>query len=53
MYEMYPQAWAQQDGLGREGAGERPRRRARKVHSVLPAVIARQLEAGGLRTLVA
>lgn len=42
MYEMYPQTWAVADE--RRGGTERPRRRPRKAHSVLPAVIARQIE---------
>jgi hypothetical protein len=44
MYEMYPHAWAVADA--QPPAEQRPRRRPRKTHSVLPAVIARQLEAG-------
>lgn len=48
MYDMYPQAWALDEGqLG--SAPERPRRRPRKAHSVVPAVIARQLQAGDAR----
>ncbi|WP_375431918.1 hypothetical protein [uncultured Friedmanniella sp.] len=48
MYDMYPQAWALDEGpMG--GAPERPRRRPRKAHSVVPAVIARQLAAGDVR----
>ena len=42
MYEMYPHTWALAET--RPGAVERPRRRPRKAHSVLPPVIARQLE---------
>ena len=42
MYEMYPQAWAQESV--RRPDAERPRRRPRRPHPVLPAVIARQLE---------
>ena len=44
MYEMYPQTWASdeaQPGV----APQRPRRRPRKEHSVLPAVLVRHLEA--------
>ena len=44
MYEMYPNAWAVAET--QPAAEQRPRRRPRKAHSVLPAVIARQLEAG-------
>ena len=46
MYEMYPQTWAVADADARPDA-QRPRRRPRKAHSVLPAVIARQLEGAG------
>ena len=42
MYEMYPSSWAVADA--RPTDVERPRRRPRKAHSVLPTVIARQLE---------
>jgi hypothetical protein len=42
VYEMYPAAWAVADA--RPADAERPHRRPRKAHSVLPAVIARQLE---------
>ena len=42
MYEMYPNAWAVADT--QPAAEQRPRRRPRKTHSVLPAVIARQLD---------
>ncbi|GAA1830825.1 hypothetical protein ACFFOM_19505 [Microlunatus capsulatus] len=42
MYEMYPQTWAQESA--RPADAERPRRRPRRPHPVLPAVIARQLE---------
>jgi hypothetical protein len=41
MYEMYPEAWIQ----SREESSERPRRRPRKAHSVLPAVITLHIEA--------
>ena len=44
MYEMYPHAWAVADA--QPAAAPRPRRRPRKTHSVLPAVIVRQVEAG-------
>jgi hypothetical protein len=50
MYEMYPEIWA--SGLQRAVA-EPPRRRPRKAHSVLPAVIARQLAAAAERRPVA
>ncbi|GAA1428912.1 hypothetical protein GCM10009616_09780 [Microlunatus lacustris] len=42
MYEMYPSSWAVAEA--RPADVHRPRRRPRKAHSVLPAVIARQLE---------
>lgn len=44
MYEMYPQSWAVAEV--RPGPVEPPRRRPRKAHSVLPAVLARQPEGG-------
>ena len=39
MYEMYPDAWAVNRDRRSSGAGQVPRRRARKEHSVVPAVI--------------
>jgi hypothetical protein len=39
MYEMYPDAWAVNGDRRSSGVGEVPRRRARKEHSVVPAVI--------------
>jgi hypothetical protein len=48
MYDMYPQAWALDEGaLG--VAPERPRRRPRRQHSVVPAVIARSIQAAESR----
>jgi len=41
MYEMYPEVWVVADP--QQGAATPPRRRPRKEHSVLPAVIARQV----------
>ena len=38
MYEMYPDAWAVIDRQP-PSPGPRPRRRARKEHSVLPAIL--------------
>ncbi|WP_375426165.1 hypothetical protein [uncultured Friedmanniella sp.] len=50
MYDMYPQAWALDEGtLG--SAPERPRRRPRREHVVLPAVILRAIQAGESRRL--
>jgi len=43
MYEMYPETWAAAGAP--PGAPERPRRRPRREHSVLPAVVARQVAA--------
>ncbi len=41
MYEMYPDAWPAADERRRsEPVSAQPRRRARKEHSVTPAVIA-------------
>ena len=47
MYEMYPETWAA--AAASRDVPVPPRRRPRKAHSVLPAVIARQLEARGPR----
>jgi hypothetical protein len=50
MYDMYPQSWASDDvPLG--PVVQRPRRRVRKEHSVLPPVIARHVEAVETRRL--
>ncbi len=43
MYEMYPDAWAQAENRQQSAPDPKPRRRARKEHSVLPPVIAHQL----------
>ena len=43
MYEMYPDTWALTGA--QLGVPERPRRRPRKAHSVLPPVLARQVGA--------
>ena len=43
MYEMYPDAWPVMDDRQSQEAAGKPRRRARKVHSVVPAVL-RQTE---------
>lgn len=43
MYEMYPDAWAQAALRQQAAPDAKPRRRARKEHSVLPPVIAHQL----------
>ncbi len=48
MYDMYPQAWALGEGTA-ASAHERPRRRPRKEHAVLPAVILRAIQAGEVR----
>ncbi|WP_344809898.1 hypothetical protein [Microlunatus ginsengisoli] len=40
MYEMYPDAWTDEQAARQRPTGEdQPRRRARKPHSVVPAVI--------------
>jgi hypothetical protein len=45
MYEMYPEAWTEDQAHRRHRlAGDHPRRRARKPHSVVPAVILAQSE---------
>ena len=51
MYDMYPQAWALDEGQ-LSGVPERPRRRPRKAHSVAPAVIARQTSAADARSVL-
>ena len=45
MYEMYPEAWTE-DRANRQRRlpSDHPRRRARKPHSVVPAVILAQSE---------
>jgi hypothetical protein len=45
MYEMYPDAWTVVEDRQQQATGDRPRRRARKEHSVVPAVISRHTEA--------
>jgi len=50
MYEMYPEVWAVADAQQRPA--EQPRRRPRKEHSVLPALIVRQLQATERRSAV-
>ena len=39
MYEMYPDAWPVADDRQPQAAGAKPRRRARKEHSVTPVVL--------------
>jgi hypothetical protein len=40
MYEMYPEAWPTTvDQRQQTGSGDRPRRRVRKEHSVMPPVL--------------
>ena len=39
MYEMYPDAWTVVERPSAAGAGDRPRRRARKEHSVVPVIL--------------
>lgn len=48
MYDMYPRTWALDEGT-LASAHERPRRRPRKEHVVLPAVILRAIQAGETR----
>jgi hypothetical protein len=45
MYEMYPETWTDSHQNRASHAAGRPRRRARKEHSVVPAVIAHQQQA--------
>ena len=39
MYEMYPEAWPVTAHRPSESAEAKPRRRARKAHSVTPVVL--------------
>jgi hypothetical protein len=39
MYEMYPDVWTVTDDRRPPSLGPRPRRRARKEHSVVPAIL--------------
>ena len=39
MYEMYPDAWTVAADRQRQVHADRPRRRARKEHSVVPAIL--------------
>jgi hypothetical protein len=48
MYEMYPDAWTVFDDR-HQATGHQPRRRARKEHSVVPAVLAQAQKAGSAR----
>ena len=42
MYEMYPAAWPTDvDQRPQTGTGDKPRRRVRKEHSVIPPVLQR------------
>jgi len=40
MYEMYPDTWTKPDQPQPSAPDAKPRRRARRPHSVLPAVVA-------------
>ena len=49
MYEMYPDAWAVSARRQPSGSSPSPRRRARKEHSVVPAILqARAHKAGDI-----
>jgi hypothetical protein len=39
MYDMYPDVWTVTSGRQPASPGPRPRRRARKEHSVVPAIL--------------
>ena len=39
MYDMYPEVWTVTDDRQPPSPGPRPRRRARKEHSVVPAIL--------------
>ena len=40
MYDMYPDVWTVPEDRRPQTPGLRPRRRARKEHSVVPAILA-------------
>jgi hypothetical protein len=47
MYEMYPDSWTDaQASRYQRGSSDQPRRRARKEHSVVPAVLVQRLDGG-------
>ena len=48
MYEMYPEAWTVFEHR-HQAAGHQPRRRARKEHSVVPAILTHAQKAGSAR----
>ena len=48
MYEMYPDAWTVFDDR-HQATGHQPRRRARKEHSVVPAILAQAQKASPTR----
>ena len=48
MYEMYPDAWTVFDDR-HQATGHQPRRRARKEHSVVPAIVAQAQKAASTR----
>lgn len=52
MYEMYPDQWLVTDDRHPDAAGK-PRRRARKEHSVVPTVLVEQASAERPRRLEA
>ena len=39
MYEMYPDRWTQDNDGAQKSVAERPHRRARKEHPVVPQII--------------
>ena len=39
MYEMYPEVWTVAEDRRPQTPGLRPRRRARKEHAVVPAIL--------------
>lgn len=49
MYDMYPQAWAVGNDDRPDDAATRPRRRPRREHTVVPAVLVRSSAAGEAR----
>lgn len=48
MYEMYPHTWSDGHvGHGRQSTNGQPRRRARRAHHVLPAVLRERIQPEG------
>lgn len=45
MYEMYPDAWTEEQATRQQrNSADQPRRRSRKQHSVVPVALAQQIQ---------